>query len=117
MLGGIVEDYFREFLDGRNPSALILTPRPTETLQQWKAMFEHEMFSGFTVREKDDINTPPDQPGPVITIASKQAMDALQRHNENYTSEVLMKYDIIAFDEAHEGAGTYLNRDTMCRHR
>jgi hypothetical protein len=109
IMAGIIDLFSKQTKD---LSVLIITSRPSETMGEFLKMFkDYEEFDNFDV---EHINTDfvikesknHDQNNQKIHLVSKQY---IQQPNRKHN----LKYDIIMFDEAHEGGCSLISQDIL----
>lgn len=104
ILGGIIKNFIENF---KRPSYnfLILTPAPTETIPQYKELFENYLdFNNLSINKYDNKNNN-------IFLFSKQKLD--KKDDDIMKILKKIKFDIIFIDEAHQGMTTDKSKDLL----
>jgi hypothetical protein len=110
ILGGIIKNFIENF---KKPfyNFLILTPAPTETIPQYKELFERYLdFNNLSIIDKENFNKY-DKKNNNIFLFSKQKLD--KKDDEIMKIFKKIKFDIIFIDEAHQGMTTDKSKDLL----
>ena len=110
ILGGIIKNFIENF---KRPSYnfLILTPAPTETIPQYKELFENYLdFNNLSIIDKENFNKY-DNKNNNIFLFSKQKLDKKDEDIMKILKKI--KFDIIFIDEAHQGMTTDKSKDLL----
>jgi len=110
ILGGIIKNFIENF---KKPfyNFLILTPAPTETIPQYKELFERYLdFNNLSIIDKENFNKY-DKKNNNIFLFSKQKLD--KKDDEIMKILKKIKFDIIFIDEAHQGMTTDKSKNLL----
>ena len=112
ILGGIIKKYLEKNVN-KNNNFLLITPAPTETIPQYKELFENYLdFNELELIDKTYINNTKKTKNNSLYIFSKQTLDKqndkVKINETNNILKILEKtnFDIIFIDEAHYGMTT-----------